>query len=190
MNFLLVDDEVFALQLLTHQLARLGFTDVLGIEDPVAAVAMLEVNPQFVDMILLDLQMPTIDGVEFVRHLARLQYAGGLILVSGEDDRILQTAERLAKAQGLDVRGALHKPVTPDQLKGLLGAPAPKVVRTPQRTYSAERLAQAIADGEITSYYQPQIRLATGEVDGVESLARWVHPEDGLVMPMQFIGVA
>ena len=48
----------------------------------------------------------------------------------------------------------------------------------------------AIAGGQLVNYYQPQVSLATGDVLGVETLARWRHPADGLVFPDQFIGVA
>ncbi len=194
MKFLLVDDEPFALRLVTHQLGRLGFHDVRAMEDPAAALAVIEGDAGVCDMILLDLQMPGIDGVEFVRHLATVGYAGGLILISGEDERILQTAFKLAKAQSLDVRGALHKPVTPAQLQALLVEPMVPAAaarrRSARKLYSAERVAQAIADGEIVNHYQPQLLMSTGEIDGVESLARWQHPEDGLVFPDQFIPVA
>lgn len=192
MKIYLIDDEPFALRLVSHQLRRLGFDDVQVQQHPRDALAFLEAEHGSIEMLLLDLQMPEIDGIEFVRHLARLGYAGALILISGEDERIVQTARRLAEAHRLDVRGALHKPVTPDSLKALFGAAAPTATkaRTPGKRYDAERLAQAIANGELTNVYQPKVRLASGEITGVETLVRWQHPDDGLVFPDQFIELA
>jgi EAL domain-containing protein (putative c-di-GMP-specific phosphodiesterase class I)/AmiR/NasT family two-component response regulator len=194
MRILLVDDDAFALKLVRHQLGQLGYTSVEAFADPHEALVRLEGDPSTVDMILLDLQMPGIDGIEFVRHLARINFAGGVALLSGEDDRILQTAFRLASAHRLSVRGALHKPVTPGQLEVLLGAsntaPARRASGATRKHYTAERLKEAIEAHELTNVYQPKVELATGRVRGVETLVRWQHPEDGLVFPDQFIALA
>ncbi len=199
MKILLVDDESFALRLLTHQLSKLGFSDIVSMQSPIEALALLEADVRVANMVLLDLQMPDIDGIEFVRHLSRLGYTGGLVLVSGEDERILQTARRLAEAHRLDVRGALHKPVTPNALSLLLGpASAQGHSRTPISTrpidsgasYTPARIREGIEAGEFFNVYQPKVRLADGEITGVETLVRWNHPVDGVVAPVHFIDVA
>ncbi len=197
MKLLLVDDESFALRLLTHQLKKLGFEDVASFDDPAAALALLEQDLHAADLVLLDLQMPGIDGVEFIRHLARLRFHGGLLLVSGEDERILQTARRLAEAHRLQVRGAVHKPVTPAALSALLGTPDQQRAPTPARgasitelTITPERIAQGIDANEFINVYQPKVRLIDGLVTGVETLVRWQHPDYGIIAPAQFIAVA
>lgn len=192
MKIFLIDDEPFALRMLSHQLRTLGFTELASFERASDALEALERDVTSADMILLDLQMPDLDGIEFVRHLARLSFGGGVILVSGEDERILQTATTLAKAHALNVRGGLHKPVSPDQLSKLLNAPqvnAPPA-RAPRKSYTPELIQQAIAHGDLVNYYQPKVELTGGRVVGVETLVRWQHPEDGLVFPDQFITLA
>ncbi len=197
MKLLLVDDESFALRLLTHQLKRLGFEDIAPFDDPTAALALLEQDVRSADLVLLDLQMPGIDGIEFIRHLARLRFHGGLVLVSGEDERILQTARRLAEAHRLQVRGAVHKPVTPAALSALLGSPEQQRPHAPvggasvsDVVFTPERIAEGIEANEFINVYQPKVRLTDGEVTGVETLVRWQHPEYGIVGPGQFIEVA
>ena len=193
MKILLIDDEPFVLKLLAHQLANLGFTEVTCHERAHDALAALESDAEYANLVFCDLQMPEMDGVELVRHLARIEYGGGLVLVSGEDERILKTAKDLAKAHQLNVLGALHKPVAPEQLRRMLvgqfprGAKAPRFAR---KTYPADKLQQAIASGELVNYYQPKVNLASGAVTGVETLVRWQHPQDGLVFPDQFIATA
>jgi len=120
-------------------------------------------------------------------------YAGGLVLVSGEDARILQTAGHLAKAHQLNLLGILQKPVLPDQLRKLMdGSLSSAVARhsPAPRRYGPDELQRAIAGGELQNYYQPKVSLTSGAVIGVESLVRWQHPTDGMVFPDQFIATA
>jgi EAL domain-containing protein (putative c-di-GMP-specific phosphodiesterase class I) len=57
-------------------------------------------------------------------------------------------------------------------------------------TLSASRLIRALQCGEIVPYFQPQIELRTGILAGFEVLARWLHPELGVLPPCKFIPMA
>ncbi|MBW3549570.1 MAG: EAL domain-containing response regulator [Proteobacteria bacterium] len=199
MKILILDDDPFVLKLLSIQLRSLGlrrrgFFELVPCERGHLAVALLEAGHEDVGMILCDLQMPEMDGVEFVRHLVRVGYQGGVVLVSGEDERVLMSAQRVAKAHGLKVLGALQKPVTPEHLRQVLDEALldnPAVASRPDQTaYEPDELRRAIDGGELVNYYQPKVELASGEVCGMEALVRWRHPVDGLVMPDRFIGLA
>ncbi|CAI09581.1 probable response regulator [Aromatoleum aromaticum EbN1] len=193
MNILVIDDEPFARKLLMHQLGRLGFERVQPCASAQEALSMMGTPGESPDLIFCDLQMPEMDGVEFVRHLVRVGYTGGLVLISGEDERVVQTAAKLASAHRLTVLGALNKPVLIDRLKEVLAggvAQSPALARAERKIYSEERLRRAIADGELVNHYQPKVDLASGAVAGFETLVRWRHPEDGLIFPDQFIPLA
>ena len=192
-RILALDDESFMLKLLSHMLANLGFAQVTTCDSGRAALEWVDSPGNYPDLILLDLNMPEMDGVEFVRKLVEHHYAGSLILISGEDERMLQAAEKLVQAHKIPVLGHMHKPVTPEGLAALLGKwspPSQSKPRTAKKIYSADEVRAAIANGELVNYYQPKVVVATGRVMGVETLVRWFHPRDGMVFPDQFIGVA
>lgn len=193
LSILILDDEPFMLKLLTRMLANLGYTQVASCASGTEALKRLEAPDGHPEVILCDLQMPGMDGVQFVRQLVERGYAGSLVLVSGAEDRLLQSVEQLARAHRLTVLGRLNKPVQPDSLAAKLRRWSPPVA-TPgparHKEYGAEELSRAIANGQLENHYQPKVDLATGEVAGVETLVRWQHPEDGIVYPDRFIAMA
>ena len=58
------------------------------------------------------------------------------------------------------------------------------------RSALAADLRTALAEDQLSLHYQPVVRLATGDVVGMEALARWTHPERGPVPPASFVAVA
>jgi diguanylate cyclase (GGDEF)-like protein len=60
-------------------------------------------------------------------------------------------------------------------------APAPALI---------DELRAALDQGDLVLHYQPQVEISTGRVLGVEALARWVHPDRGLLSPDVFVGAA
>ncbi|MDP2306449.1 MAG: EAL domain-containing response regulator [Pseudomonadota bacterium] len=193
MKILIVDDEPFALKLVVRQLATKGFTDVVPCQRALDALAVLAADGDAIELVICDLQMPDMDGVQLVRHLAEIAYGGSLVLISGEDGRILETAARLARAHQLQLIGALHKPVTADQFTRVLERHRSRMppIRTARpKVYGRDELHRGIAAGELVNHYQPKVHVASGAVLGVESLVRWQHPQDGLVLPDQFVDTA
>jgi len=194
MKILIIDDEPFVLKLLQRQLTNLTDAEVTPYASARAALAEVEADASRISLIFCDLQMPEMDGIEFVRELVALNYDKGLVLISGEDSRILQSAERLAQAHKLQILGALHKPAQPAQLRQMLeraaalGTAAP--CRSDRKVYGPGDVQQAIAAGQLENFYQPKVELSSGNVVGVETLVRWRHPVDGLVFPDQFIPLA
>jgi PAS domain S-box-containing protein len=192
-NVLLVDDDVFQLQLLARQLAVLGLEQVAACASGQEALNRLDAQPVGEQLILLDLNMPGMDGVEFIRQLVERQYTGALVLVSGEDTRILETAERLARAHHLTVLGHLNKPVQFEFLEALLNSwhsTSPTAAGKVARRYDTKEVRRAINGGELVNYYQPKVDVVSGALTGIETLVRWQHPDDGLVLPEDFIGIA
>ena len=188
---LIVDDDPFQCKLLAHQLAGLGAD---RIETCTSAAEVLDRIDQgkVPDLLILDLNLPEMDGLEMLRHLAARHFGGALILVSGEDEPILATAARLAREHGLCILGQLRKPVTLEALSEVLVCHRPRSApaRRPARRYAAEVLSRALDEGQLCGFYQPKVRVADAGVVGAEYLVRWRHPEDGLVFPDAFVPLA
>lgn len=193
LRIMLLDDEPFMLKLIKRLLENLGYTAVFPHTNGHLALDAMAGPAGPPELILLDLNMPEMDGIEFVRHLVERSYVGSLILVSGEDERMLTAALNLVRAHKIKVLGHLHKPVVPQALAALLEQWAPFAVsrgRDAAAQYSAGALRAAIANGELVNHYQPKVAVADGRLVGVETLVRWQHPANGMVYPDQFIGVA
>jgi EAL domain-containing protein (putative c-di-GMP-specific phosphodiesterase class I)/ActR/RegA family two-component response regulator len=194
-RILLLDDDPFMLKILVRMLARLGFTQVVGYDSGQQALQKVTEPHSRVDLIFLDINMPGMDGIEFIRRLVECQYRGSVVLVSGENNRMLESVEKLIETQQLKALGHLQKPVQQKELASLLSRIEPVVGRevlgrAARQAYDIDELRAAVTNGELVNYYQPKVALTTGEVVGVESLVRWQHPRDGLVFPDQFIALA
>ncbi len=114
LSVLLVDDDYIMHRVTTLMLNDLGIANVLTALSGRHALEIIDENPNAIDVVICDLNMPEMDGVEFTRFLAKQKYSGALILASGEDIRILKTVEKLAIEHELYVLGILEKPVTPE----------------------------------------------------------------------------
>lgn len=193
-QIVIVDDDQFQLKLLSHQLSVVGYKNVTAFDDGQTALDHLAGQILDSTIIILDLNMPNMDGLEFLQKLQETKFTGALLLVSGEDERVLQSAETLASSYHLRVLGHLNKPVQQEQLqkylKQLDAQQAKSLAGNKQHIYEAARLKQAIESGELSNFYQPKVHLDTGALVGVEALVRWEHPEDGIILPDNFIDLA
>ena len=137
--------------------------------------------------------MPGMDGVEFIRYLARRRYRGSLILTSGEDLRILKTVEKLAIEHELRVLGVFEKPATSARLSELLDGVDQIDEEGTLRMgepFTLSDLRDAIRGGHLDTWFQPKIDVASYEVVGVEALVRWQHPHKGMIRPSAFVSMA
>ena len=90
---------------------------LLLIDDEPALADFLANRP---NMVALDLGMPGMDGVELLRFLADQDYRSPVLIVSGFDRRVLESAFRLGEALGLNMAGPVEKPVRLEDLEELL----------------------------------------------------------------------
>jgi EAL domain-containing protein (putative c-di-GMP-specific phosphodiesterase class I) len=131
------------------------------------------------------------DGIEFIRHLGKLESKASVILASAVGTGVLASVEAMAAAYGVHLLGVLEKPVTPEKLKALLARhrlrPGPAVPRPAQQDYPADAIAHGLRDKQFEPFFQPKVEFSSGRVTGFEALARWRHPRDGIVTPSAFV---
>ena len=116
-RLLLIDDEPALAEFLATAARESGFEPVITAEDRQFRDEFLANRP---NMVALDLGMPGMDGVELIRFLAEQDYRSPVLIVSGFDRRVLDSAFRLGEALGLSMAGPLEKPVRLEQLETLL----------------------------------------------------------------------
>ena len=116
-RLLLIDDEPALAEYLANAARTSGFEAIITERDDEFREAFIAKRPE---MVALDLGMPGMDGVELTRFLAEQDYRGPVLIVSGFDRRVLESAFRLGEALGLNMAGPVEKPVRIDELEDLL----------------------------------------------------------------------
>ena len=116
-RLLLIDDEPALAEFLANAAVEAGFEPSITSEDKQFRDEFLRARP---DVVALDLGMPGMDGVELIRFLADQDYRAPVLIVSGFDRRVLESAFRLGVALGLNMAGPLEKPVRLEALETLL----------------------------------------------------------------------
>ena len=116
-RLLLIDDEPSLAEFLASAAAESGFEPVITGRDDQFREAFLQQPP---DMVALDLGMPGMDGVELIRFLADQDFRAPVLIVSGFDRRVLESAFRLGEALGLTMVGPVEKPVRFEALEQML----------------------------------------------------------------------
>ncbi len=191
-HVVIVDDDPHYAELLGEMLSALDCVVTLF----TSPVVFLESKIPSDSIVLLDLKMPQLDGVEVIREMAAREITARIVLISGYDSGVLHSAQQLAKAHRLNVVDRLTKPVMMNDLKTVLASLEPsQVLDSASRdsqdgAISVNELREAIQGEQLELHYQPQLNMASGELVGVEALARWRHPHRGLVFPDQFISLA
>lgn len=117
LRLLLIDDEPALADFLARAAAGCGFEPVVTSEDAQFRDEFLSHRP---DLVALDLGMPGMDGIELLRFLAEQDYRSPVLIVSGFDRRVLESAFRLGEALGLNMAGPLEKPVRLEELETML----------------------------------------------------------------------
>lgn len=190
LHFLVADGDPIGRRALASTLRQLGAARITEMPDGHTALrAMQDSFSRPVDLALIDLDLHGMDGLELIRTLAGQDMQVRLIVMGDLAGDLMLSIETMAQAYGIELLGTLARPVNGARLSALLGhytpfkaAPAP----APARSFSFEEIGAGVEAGQFLPYYQPKIELASGKVQGLETFARWRHPEHGVLGPSAF----
>ncbi len=180
-HVLIVEDDQEIVDLARRAVSKIdqcAFTGTLCGYDGLLAVATAT-DP--VDVIVLDLTLPDIDGLEFLRRLAEEKYTGTIVLASGHDKSVLKSAKRLAEIHGLSVHAVLQKPYLPSELRKIIEDCTP--AEHPQPEADDGPVTGDLSGATLVPYYQPQFDIESGSVAGFEALIRLQLADGPLVGP-------
>ena len=182
----IIDDDAAFTAFAAELLARLGFRSIAFADAISADLGVLRTAA----CVLLDLDLPGMDGVELMRMLKGLQVRTPIILVSALPQRTLEASAAAGRSFGLDMAGAIRKPFTVRGFHQVMGRilAAPQVTPAPPAEDEAAIL-DAFASGGLEAHFQPKVVLQGRAVIGWEALARLKMPSGAVLAPAGFLDV-
>jgi EAL domain-containing protein (putative c-di-GMP-specific phosphodiesterase class I)/FixJ family two-component response regulator len=193
---LVVDDSASQRRHTVALCRSLGAELVLEVGDGEQALRLLTgVASPRPDLLVIDLEMPVMDGIELIQQLRVRRLRIPFIVASGREGALVSSVEVMARAQNLPVIAGLRKPLSRESLRDAFErCQQITTVHSEAPAAAAEidtgLLAQAIAQGRIVPHYQPKLDIRTGLLRGAEVLARWTDKQLGEVTPDRFIPAA
>lgn len=190
----IVDDDI-EFSLLLRDISSPHVPALEVFHEPISFFDKIELTSA--DIVILDIKMPKMDGIEVLRELAGKLVSSSLILISGVESGVLNSTAMLAKELGLNIAAQLPKPFPPQKLVDVLtNIISDDEVKSFKHTghnggevysFSKAEIEDGLSKGQITLFYQPQIDLNTRQLCSVEGLVRWNHPTLGLIPPNHFL---
>lgn len=191
-SILVVDDSAVQRQHAVTLCRALGISSVHEAADGLEALAAIEALDVMPGLLIVDLEMPRMDGIELIEELHRRGVHVPIALVSSREHPLIESVQAL----GHSVVAGLRKPLTRENLVTALSAGSAFLATVPSRSrllrlpITVAMLRQAIAERAIVPHFQPKVDTQSCALQGVEALARWSHPTLGMVPPDEFIPIA
>lgn len=187
-SILIVEDHPFQHLYLQNLFSELGDFDLACARDGEEALDCLKQRD--FDLVLTDLLMPGMDGVQFIQGLAAQRSRPALAIMSAASRRMLMGASLVASNLQVKVIGLISKPVNAAALRCLidqLQALRQSVPAAPHPGIDRQSICNALDNGELQAWFQPKKALNNGRIVAAEALVRWNHLEHGTLLPGVFL---
>ena len=188
-NVLIIDDHRFQRSVLTRMLKAIGIANVLEAEDGAGALTLVRAHRDSLLLIVTDVDMPEMDGLEFLRRLSEEAPQSAVAIHSALDRALLKSIEVMAAAYGVDLIGVLEKPATERALSEIVELAVQRTATPKQIVAEADeaQLTAAIKQHEFEPWFQPKVDLRSGRVTGAEVLVRWCRVHADPLPPDRFL---
>lgn len=193
LSVLVLEDEPFQRLVTVTALEKVLPGPILQAADGHEAVAVLSACDA-VDIIICDVRMAGMDGLAFLRQASSSGKIGAVVLCSELDPALRQATVAMIHCLGLTFLGDLGKPFNLEGFSQVVKryrehcSAAPKVL-SPAELPTLNEVQQGLDNGEFEAYYQPKFTLQGQQLVGAEVLARWTHPQWGVLPPAHFLPV-
>ncbi|MNB57412.1 Oxygen sensor protein DosP [compost metagenome] len=187
-SILIVEDHPFQHLYLQNLFSELGDFDLACAKDGKEALDCLKQRD--FDLVLTDLLMPGMDGVQFIQGLAAQRSRPALAIMSAASRRMLMGASLVASNLQVKVIGLISKPVNAAALRCLidqLQALRQSVPAASHPGIDRQSICNALDNGELQAWFQPKKALNNGRIVAAEALVRWNHLEHGTLLPGVFL---
>ena len=190
LRFLVVEDHPVQRRVLCTLLRNFGAEVVYQAEDGMQALEVIRDPVRPVDIVISDVLMPGMDGLELVRNMAGHGAAPALIITSALSPPVLASVANTAVSYKVRLLGVIGKPVSAVKLVPLVAAFRKARERSDTGGTPVAELANALSRGEFEPRYEPKARIETGEIVGFHVRPFWRHPQRGLLGPEDFLRAA
>lgn len=189
-NIVVVDDELEYLTLITEFSSIISLDTSSFSEWSNAIFAHLKNDT----LLFLDINMPNKDGIDTLVVLSESGYSGGIVLLSGAEESVLTSVQKLGESLNLNMLGSLPKPFSLQEFESIIhrfstsqdpSKPYPAVNNS--LSFDLNKIKHYLAESWLYPVYQPQVNPTTMKVEGFECLSRLEHPDTGIISPPVFI---
>lgn len=189
MRILIVEDERIQAFTLKLHLMELGFDDVVLFDPSKDNLTYLH-NESF-DLVFCDISMPHVDGITLISKYLSHSRIKGIVVMSAVDDAVLNLTRGMSNLMQFDYVDVLKKPFNKPQLSQLIERYSSRIttqrLETTCLAMSKEELADALPSGLFFPLFQPQFDFRTGNLVGVEALARYEDQQGNVHSPVLFL---
>lgn len=192
LRILVLESHTFQRALAVSLFKQRGAVEVIEAADAQQALALLARSGP-VDVVLCDLHLEGLDGLAFLQRAAEDNVLHSVIISGAYPVDVRRAIEQFVALLGLRMLGYVDKPVSLAMLENMLHRHhyhqlLPRQISPPPPLHVDETaVREALGAGQFQAYYQPKFDLPTDQMCGVEVLARWEHPQYGLLSPAVFM---
>jgi CheY-like chemotaxis protein len=165
---LVVEEDDFQRRTVARMLRSLGIPEVHEAADGRQALSLMQ-GKHCVNLVVCGLDMPQMDGMEFIRHLGEVDRNVSVIIASAQEKTLLDSVAKMASAYDIRVLGTIEKPVSLHVLTELIALHEPPCSQRAQESertphFSLEEILHGVQAKQFETFFQPKVDLASGRV--------------------------